>query len=390
MSTTIRYLTAGESHGRSLVAILEGIPSGLALDKSSINGELERRQKGYGRGARMSIERDRVEILSGVRWGNTIGSPITLTIQNRDWLNWQQEMSPDLASGAADYVPVTRPRPGHADLVGGMKYGRSDLRDILERASARETAVRVAVGGVCKQLLAVFGIELYSHVIQIGQQAGQCSVEDVPGRYPLVEDSDLRCADTEAEVRMKRLVDEARSQGDTLGGVFELVATGLPPGLGSHVQWDLKLDARCTFALSSIQAIVGVEIGLGFEAARRPGSQVQDEIAYESERSFYRLTNRAGGIEGGMSTGEPVVFRCAMKPISTLGRPLRSVDVATKEPCLAQRERSDICAVPAASIVGEAVLAIELARAMREKFGGDSLAEMKENHASYMSAVRRW
>jgi len=390
MSTILRYLTCGESHGQGLLVILEGIPSGLKLERDYINRDLMRRQTGYGRGERMQIERDRVRIISGLRWGKTLGSPISLFIPNLDWKNWQKLMSPEGSreKDATDIPLFTRPRPGHADLVGGIKYNFLDLRNVLERASARETAARVAAGAVCRRLLEEFGISIFSRVIQIGGEKDESSWKDVPDNYERIENSPLRCMDEITEKKMIELINKAKQRGDTLGGIFEVIALGLPPGLGSYVQWDLKLDARLAFGIMSIQAIIGVEIGMGFKGALHFGSEVQDEIAYDKERGFYRLSNRCGGIEGGMSTGEPLVIRAAMKPISTLAKPLRSVDILSKKQVKAAKERADVCAVPAASVIGEAVVAIEIARAMREKFGGDSLEEMRRNYLSYMKYVR--
>jgi len=387
MSTKLRYLTAGESHGQALVAILEGIPSGLRLKREDIDRQLKRRQMGYGRGGRMQIEKDKVQILSGVRRGETIGSPITLLIYNLDWDNWKEVMSVD-EPAKESFSSFTRPRPGHADLTGGMKYGFYDLRNVLERASARETAVRVSVGAVCRRLLEEFNISIFSRVIQIGEEKDESSWESAVTNYQIIENSPVRCADPLIEKRMIEIIDRAKENGDTLGGIFEIIVKGLPPGLGSYIQWDLKLDARLAFVIMSIQAVVGVEVGIGFKAASQPGSKVQDEIAYSKEKGFYRLTNRAGGIEGGMSTGEPLILRAAMKPISTLGKPLRSVDIVTKKEVKAGKERSDVCVVPAASVIGEAVVTIEIAKAMREKFGGDSLDEMKRNYYSYLNYLR--
>lgn len=387
MSTKLRYLTAGESHGQALVAILEGIPSGLRLKREDIDRQLKRRQMGYGRGGRMQIEKDKVQILSGVRRGETIGSPITLLIYNLDWDNWKEVMSMD-EPAKESFSSFTRPRPGHADLTGGIKYGFYDLRNVLERASARETAVRVSVGAVCRRLLEEFNISIFSRVIQIGEEKDESSWESAVANYQIIENSPVRCADPLIEKRMIEIIDRAKKNGDTLGGIFEIIVKGLPPGLGSYIQWDLKLDARLAFVIMSIQAVVGVEVGIGFKAASQPGSKVQDEIAYSKEKGFYRLTNRAGGIEGGMSTGEPLILRAAMKPISTLGKPLRSVDIVTKKEVKAGKERSDVCVVPAASVIGEAVVTIEIAKAMREKFGGDSLDEMKRNYYSYLNYLR--
>lgn len=387
MSTKFRYLTAGESHGKALVVVLEGIPSGLELGVAYINKELERRQMGYGRGQRMEIEKDKAELISGVRWGKTLGSPISLLISNRDWKNWGEIMGVDAPSGE-NLSMFTRPRPGHADLVGGIKYKLSDLRNVLERASARETAARVAAGAVCKKILSEFEVKIFSRTVRIGCVKDSTSWEETVDAYERIEESPVRCFNLSAENNMIELIDAVKEKGDSVGGVFEVIFLGLPPGLGSYIQWDLKLDARLAFSLMSIQAIVGVEVGAGFEAATAFGSQVQDEIAYNTTNGFYRLSNRAGGIEGGMTTGEPLLLRAAMKPISTLAKPLRSVDIATKQEVRAATERSDVCAVPAASVIGEAVCAMEVVRAMREKFGGDSLDEMKQNYRSYMEYVR--
>jgi chorismate synthase len=374
----LRFLTAGESHGELLMGIIEGMPSGLLIRVTDIDRDLARRQVGYGRGGRMKIEKDSVKIYSGVRWGKTLGSPIGLMIRNKDWENWRDKMSPDpMFLNTAD--PVTRPRPGHADLPGALKYGTADIRNILERSSARETAMRVAVGAVAKRLLEEFGVEVISHVLSIGgvfAKVPKVSPQELRKR---AEASELHCADQEAEKRMMKKIDEARASGDSLGGVFELIISGVPIGLGSHCHWDRKLDGKLAGALMSIQAIKGVEIGAGFGAAYKPGSQVHDEIFWNRKQGFYRKTNMAGGIEGGMSNGEAIVLRAAMKPIPTLYKPLRSVDLATKKPFKASVERSDTCAVPAAGVVAEAAAAIEIASAMIEKFGGDSIDEMKRN-----------
>ncbi|MBE0477729.1 chorismate synthase [Candidatus Aerophobetes bacterium] len=383
----MRYLTAGESHGQALVVILEGIPSGLKLTKEWIDKELRRRQIGYGRGERMKIEKDEVRIISGVRLGKTLGSPVSFLIPNLDWKNWEKIMGADEVENK-DVPAFTRPRPGHADLVGGIKYNFLDLRNVLERASARETAARVAAGAVCKKLLHEFNIKTFSRTVQIGREKDATAREEAIESYERIEKSPVRCLNFFTERKMIELIDEVKRRGDTVGGIFEVIFLGLPPGLGSYIQWDLKLDARLAFSLMSIQAIVGVEIGAGFEASSSFGSEVQDEIAYNETRGFYRLSNRAGGIEGGMTTGEPLVLRVAMKPISTLAKPLRSVDIVSKKEVAATKERSDVCAVPAASVIGEAVCAIEIAKAMREKFGGDSLEEMRKNYLSYMEYVR--
>lgn len=384
----LRYLTAGESHGPALVAVIEGLPAGLDLTAEYIDAQLVRRQGGYGRGARMKIEADAVRFLSGVRGGTTLGSPLTMYIDNKDWANWSQSMSPD-PGAQAEERPVTRPRPGHADLAGALKYGHRDIRNVLERSSARETAARVAVGTVARKLLDQLDVDITGHVVQIGgisAGAGGLSLAELKEKAAA---SQLLCADEQAEQEMIAGIDKARDSGDSLGGVFEIRVGGVPPGLGSHVQWDRKLDARLAAALMSIQAVKGVEVGLGFAAAAREGSQVQDEIFYEKDRDFYRRTNRAGGIEGGMSNGEEIVLRAAMKPIPTLYRPLQSVDLITKKPFAASVERSDVCAVPAACVVGEAVTAWELACACMEKFGGDSMDELRRNVDSYLAALRQ-
>jgi len=385
--STLRWLTAGESHGPRLTAIVEGIPAGLHLLAEEIDQDLARRQKGYGRGGRMKIEKDRVEITAGVRGGETLGSPIGLTVQNRDFANWTDRM----AAGPMQQPPepLTRPRPGHADLSGGLKYDRHDLRDVLERASARETAARTAVGAVCKKLLSVCGIDVFAHVVSIGPVRAEKLDLPLEELRALARASDLSCADAEAEARMKEAIKEAAHAGDTLGGVFEVIATGVPAGLGSHVHWDRKLDGRLAHALMSIQAVKGVEIGLGFETARRPGSAVHDEIHFDdASHAFTRRTNNAGGTEGGMTSGEPVVVRTAFKPLSTLMSPLHSVDIDTKDEAKAAIERSDVVAVPAAAVIAEAVVATVIADAFLEKFGGDSLAEIRRNLDGYLEHVR--
>lgn len=399
----LRYLTAGESHGKQLTAILEGMPSGLKLDAASIDADLSRRQSGYGRGGRMRIEADRVEITSGVRWGVTLGSPIAMNIRNRDWENWVGIMGPEVPPSYDLSRTVTRARPGHADLTGGIKYGHRDLRNILERSSARETAARVAVGAAAKRLLGEFGISVVSYVTGIGgarwKRSGATTPEEL---FKRAEASEVRCPDKKSSVEMMKSIDSARKNGDSLGGVFEVVATGVPPGLGSHVQWDRKLDSLLAAALMSVQAIKGVEVGLGFGVGTLPGSLVHDEIFYgkgvkkapsgywPQTPSFFRKTNNAGGIEGGMSNGEPVVLRAAMKPIPTLYKPLRSVDIETKRPFKASVERSDVCAVPAAAVIGEAVVAFELARVFLEKFSGDSVAEIERNYRGYLKQVAEY
>jgi chorismate synthase len=382
---TFRFTTAGESHGRGLVAILEGIPAGLPVSAERVDAELKRRQGGYGRGARMKIESDRIEWLAGVRAGETLGSPIAVLIWNRDWEHWQDVMAPETDSpGSERRRQVTRPRPGHADLAGSLKYDRTDARDILERASARETVARVACGAICKILLGEFGIEIGSHVVELGGVTAK-SISLLPS--PLNEAADaspLRCLDKEAEAEMIRRIDAAKAAGDTLGGIVEVVGLGLPVGLGSHVSWDTKLDGRLAQALMSIPAVKGVEVGLGFEAARRKGSEVHDEIL----PGFARATNRAGGTEGGMTTGEPLALRVAMKPISTLMSPLKTVDLKTGGPAQAQSERSDVTAVPAMGVIAEAMMAIVLTEALLEKFGGDALSELKRNVDGYLAQVR--
>jgi len=383
----LRFLTAGESHGKALVAILEGIPSGLKLQSKDIDKDLKRRQRGYGRGGRMSIEKDRVEILSGVRFGKTLGSPIALLIRNLDWPNWSQIMSIEEIP-QKEVSLLTSPRPGHADLSGAIKYNFKDIRCVLERASARETAARVAVGSVCRKLLEELGIYLYSRVIQIGKVKDESSWDPTPENYKIIEDSPLRCLNKKIEEKMISLIDEAKKKKDTLGGIFEIVVKGVPPGLGSYIQWDNKLDARLAKAIMSIQAIKGVEVGIGFQAAQEFGSYVQDEIFYKEEKLFYREKNNAGGIEGGISNGEPIILRAAMKPISTLAQPLRSVDIITKKRTKAIKERADVCAVPSAAVIGEAVVSFEIVRTVKEKFGGDSLQELKRNYQNYLNYLK--
>jgi len=383
----LRFLTAGESHGKGLTGILEGIPSGLALSASHIDAELKRRQKGYGRGGRMKIESDSAEILSGVRWGKTTGAPISLFIRNRDWENWKEGMSPD-EKDALSIPPVTRPRPGHADLAGALKYNEKDIRNILERSSARETAMRAALGAVAKKFLLEFGIEIGSFVLQIGTVeaglSGEHSEKKLHHLFKKAERSDLRCPESKTGEEMKLEIDRAMKSGDSLGGRFVVFATGLPPGLGSHIQWDRRLGGLLAQALMSIQAIKAVEVGFGTRLASMRGSQAMDEIFYElKEKKFTRKTNRMGGIEGGMTNGMPVVLSAVMKPIPTLKKPLRSADILTKEPFKAAYERSDVCAVPAASVVGEGMTALVLAGAFLEKFGGDSLGETGRNYNSY-------
>jgi chorismate synthase len=385
-----RFTTAGESHGRALVAIIEGLPAGLPVDVAQINRELERRQWGYGRGGRMKIEQDQAEVLSGVRHGLTLGSPIALTIQNKDWANWTDVMAVDAREIAPEKSRrLKRPRPGHADLAGGQKFGARDLRNILERASARETTARVACGALGKQLLASFGVEIRSHVIQLGgipEKPLELCWEEIAA---IADDAPLHCGDTQSQQQMIELIDAKRAAGDTLGGIFEVVARAVVPGLGSHTAWDLKLDGRLAQAIMSIPAVKAVSIGAGSEASALPGSEVHDEIAYNNEtKEFIRETNRAGGLEGGVTNGEEIRIRGHLKPLSTLRRPLRSVDIDTKQEELAAFERSDITAVPAAGVIGESMVALTLAAAMREKFGGDSLGEMKRNFEGYREQLR--
>lgn len=395
MTTRLRFATAGESHGPALTALVEGMPAGVPVRGDAIDHELRRRQGGYGRGGRMRIESDRAEILSGVRDGETLGSPVTLLVRNRDWENWTTAMSTAaLGEDPGDEAMrrVFFPRPGHADLVGALKYHRTDARDILERASARETAARVAAGALAKMLLGALGITVGSHVLSLG--GIDAAVPDtLPEDLNAASDpSPVRCLDGDAEGRMIDAIDAAKRDGDTLGGVFEVVARGVPAGLGSHVSWDRKLDGRLAAAVMSIQAIKGVEIGLGFEAGRRPGSRVHDEIVRDPSLArgggFGRAGNHAGGLEGGITTGMPLVVRGAMKPISTLMQPLSTVDLRTGETAEAVRERSDVCALPAAGVVGEAMVALVLADAVLEKTGGDSLAEVRANWEAYLERIR--
>ncbi|HEY0671555.1 MAG TPA: chorismate synthase [Longimicrobiales bacterium] len=389
------FHTAGESHGRALLALVEGVPAGLSLiAERDIDPDLKRRQGGYGRGGRMLIEQDRAEFLSGVRLGETLGSPISLIIWNRDWTNWQNVMSATPVAETDDVAAkaVHLPRPGHADLVGALKYDRTDARDILERASARETTARVAVGAIAKRLLAECGISIGSHVVMLGGIEVELPDELPADLNAAVDRSPVRVLDAGAEQRMIAAIDEARANGDTLGGTFEVVVRGLPVGLGSHVSWDRKLDGRIAQALMSIQAMKGVEIGLGFEAARRPGSQVHDVIESDLNApragGYKRASNRAGGLEGGMTTGAPLIARVAMKPLSTLMRPMQTVNLQTGERGAAVTERSDVVALAAAAVVGEAMVAIIIADAMLEKFGGDSLRELRRNFDTYLQYLR--
>ena len=398
----LRFLTAGESHGRRLTLILDGVPAGLALDIEAITRDLRRRQGGYGRGKRMELESDTPVISAGVRHGLTTGAPLAITIDNRDWVNWEFTMHPDAdvppQAGGARRAPVTRPRPGHADLAGAFKYGHDDLRDVLERASARETAARVAAGAVARQILVQIGVRVASHVVSIGDVATDLATPvgfDAIAALP--DDSPTHCADPSVETRMIAAIDAARTAGDTLGGAFEVVATGVPPGLGSYAQWDLRLDGRLAQALMSIPGIKAVGIGIGPDAARLPGSRVHDEIrlsdpdrAGPPPRLFTRPTNHAGGLEGGVTNGEDVRVSAYMKPIATLMAPLRSVDLATMQEASAAVERSDVCAVPAAAVVGEAMVALALCAAVIDRFGGDSIDELRRRHADWcqQSAAR--
>ncbi len=389
----LRFTTAGESHGPALVAVLEGMIAGLPLAADDVNGELARRQQGYGRGRRMQIEKDSVEFLAGVRAGETVGSPIAMLIRNRDWTNWQDIMDPAPREG--DPGPrrraVTRPRPGHADLTGVLKYDRDDARDILERASARETTARVAAGAICRHVLREFGVRIGSHVVSLGGIEAARSDELPDDLNQAADASPLRTLDRDAEQRMIERIDRIKREGNTLGGVCEVVCTGVPVGLGSHVSWDRKLDGRLAAAIMSIPAVKGVEIGMGFEAAQRTGAEVHDEIELAPGRPsaghVRRRTNRAGGLEGGMTTGEPLVVRAAMKPISTLMRPLGTVDFASQQPAAAVAERSDVTAVPAMGVIAEAMVAFVIAQAFLEKFGGDSLNETRRNFDGYIAQI---
>ena len=385
----LRFLTAGESHGKGLTAILEGIPANLPISEDYINAELSRRQKGYGRGGRMKIEKDKVDILSGVRFGRTLGSPISLIIWNKDYENWKSKMKVE-GEPPEGYVPFTKPRPGHADLVGGIKYRQRDLRNILERASARETAARVAVGAICKRFLEELGIKIGSYVKVLGGYKVKDMPLDLWSRHLKAEISEVRIPNPAEDGLVKSLIDKAKEKGETLGGIIEVFALNVPPGLGSHIQWDKRLDGRIAQALMSIQAIKAVEIGEGINVGYLPGSKVMDEIGWSEGRGFFRYTNRLGGLEGGITNGMPIFVRVAMKPIPTLMSPLKSVDIETKEEVKATRERSDITAVPAASVVAEAMLAIVLADAILEKFGGDSIEEVKERFNDYLDYVKNF
>ena len=377
----MRYLTAGESHGPKLTTIIEGLPAGMPLLQEDINEQLARRQKGHGRGRRMQIEKDTVEITSGVRHGLTLGSPVALVVENNDWKHWVKIMGSEPFDGNEEDIKrrVTRPRPGHADLNGAIKYGHQDMRNVLERSSARETTIRVAAGAVAKKLLSELGIEVASHVVEIGGVKSNVSTYDsIQSLREISEDSPVRCLDPEAGEEMMKAIDTAKENGDSIGGIVEVIVEGMPAGVGSYVHFDRKLDSKLAAAICSINAFKGVEFGIGFEAAHIPGSQVHDEILWSEERGFYRKSNRLGGLEGGMTNGMPLVIRGVMKPIPTLYKPLQSVDIETKEPFTASVERSDSCAVPAAAVVAENVVAWELARAITDQFFADRFDTLKE------------
>ncbi|MFY9114421.1 MAG: chorismate synthase [Dethiobacteria bacterium] len=394
----MRYLSGGESHGLCLVAIIEGLPAGLAITSEYINAHLRRRQHGYGRGERMKIESDRVEFLSGLRFNETIGSPLTLKIDNRDAANWEKTMISE-GRKPRELKTMTSPRPGHADFAGGLKYLRRDFRDILERSSARETALKVAVGSVARRILEELGMNIYSHVISIGDIASNQSLsgqDDNQVRiaeteiYAGIESSPLRCADRAAEKKIMAMIDNAQEAGDTLGGVFEIIVVGVPPGLGSYAHWDRRLDARVAGALMSLQGVKGVEVGAGFQTAARRGSSVHDPFYYSDSGKVCRSTNRAGGIEGGISNGEPLIFRAALKPISTLMSPLQSIDFSTGKEAHAAIERSDICAVPAASVVGEAIVAWEMASILLDTFSRDTVKELQASYRAYLDMIAQY
>ena len=381
----LHLITAGESHGPGLTCIIEGLPAGLAIDRDAINRDLARRQLGHGRGGRMKIEKDQVDVTGGVRHGRTLGGPIALQVINRDYANWEERMNPWPVDAAVAEVHL--PRPGHADLVGTQKYGLTDVRDILERASARETAARVAGGAVAKAFLKQFGVEVFSHVLQITGVSAPRRDDLAPADFEHVDESPVRCLDPDATRAMVAEIDRLRKANESLGGVFEVRAFGLVPGLGSHVSWEERLDGRLAQAMLSIQAIKAVSIGDGFEVAGVPGSQAHDEIFYDEDRGYYRASNRAGGVEGGMTTGAPLVVRGSMKPLPTLTKPLRSVDIATHEPAEALRERTDSCTVPAAGVVGEAMVAFVLADAYRAKFGGDHIDDARGALQAYKERI---
>lgn len=389
----MRYLSAGESHGPQLTTIIEGLPAGMPLLQEDINVQLARRQKGHGRGRRMQIETDTARITSGVRHGLTLGSPVALVVENNDWKHWTKIMGAEPMEENAEEVKrkVTRPRPGHADLNGAIKYGHRDMRNVLERSSARETTVRVAAGAVAKKLLSLLGIEVASHVVEIGGVKSSVSTyESIQDLRDITENSPVRCLDPEAEKEMMQAIDTAKANGDSIGGIVEVIVEGMPPGVGSYVHYDRKLDAKLAAAICSINAFKGVEFGIGFEAAHKPGSEVHDEIVWDEEKGYYRKTNRLGGLEGGMTTGMPLVIRGVMKPIPTLYKPLQSVDIDTKEPFSASVERSDSCAVPAASVVAENVVAWELAQAIVDQFYSDRFDALKENIAEHRQHAREF
>ena len=382
---SLRFTTAGESHGPGLTAIVEGLPAGLELHPRDIDRDLARRQLGHGRGGRMKIEKDRAEVTAGVRHGRTLGSPVCLRVDNRDYQNWEERMNPWPVEAEVDEVHL--PRPGHADLAGTMKFGHSDVRNVLERASARETAARVAAGALAKAFLRYLGVAVFSHVTRIGTVVAPQRDELEPEDFDGVDESPVRCLDAGASEAMVSEIDSARKANESLGGVFEVRAFGLVPGIGSYVSWDERLDGRLAGAIMSIQAMKGVGIGDGFDLAGRVGSQAHDEIFFSEERGFFRETNRAGGLEGGMTTGDPLVVRAAMKPLPTLTKPLRSVDLASKEPAQALRERTDSCTVPAAVVIGEAMVALVLAAGYREKFGGDHIDDARAARDAYLERI---
>jgi chorismate synthase len=383
--TPLRLITAGESHGPGLTCIVEGLPAGLQIDRQAINRDLARRQLGHGRGGRMKIERDQIEITGGVRHGRTLGSPVALQVTNRDYANWEERMNPWPVE--AETAEVHLPRPGHADLVGTQKYGLTDVRDILERASARETAARVAGGALAKTLLKELGVQVFSHVIQVASVRAPERASLKPGDFEHVDESPVRCLDPETSIEMVEEINRLRKANESLGGVFEVRAFGLVPGLGSHVSWEQRLDGRLGQAILSIQAMKGVAIGEGFEVAGRPGSEAHDEIFWDQARGYYRETNRAGGVEGGMTNGEPLIVRAWMKPLPTLTKPLRSVDISTHQPAEALRERTDSTTVPAAGVVGEAMVAFVLADAYRQKFGGDHVDDLCQSLSAYEQRI---
>lgn len=390
----VRYLTAGESHGPQLTTIIEGLPAGMSIIADDINKELARRQKGYGRGRRMQIEKDKVHITSGVRHGYTLGSPVALTVKNNDWKRWTDIMGQEPLSADEEGEvrrQVTRPRPGHADLNGALKYGHRDMRNVLERSSARETTVRVAAGAVAKKLLSLLDIEIACHVVEIGGiQAGPANYESITQLQEITEASSVRVFDRSVEKEMEQCIDKAKEEGDSIGGIVEVIVEGVPAGVGSYVHYDRKLDAKLASAIVSINAFKGAEIGIGFEAAKKPGSAVHDEITWTKEKGYFRKTNRLGGFEGGMTTGMPIIVRGVMKPIPTLYKPLQSVDIDTKEPFKASVERSDSCAVPAASVVAEHVVAWEVAKAIVEQFPSDRFDTLKKAIDEYRQSAKEF